>query len=212
MLESESTRCCGQHDHRARQSRDQGRRGWIQFGGAERSHPDETRGSSKFRCPSSKATQAYRQRGLPNLRTLHLFNLLILAAQGNRTPFASPDGEQRGGWGRPAPPSQILSVEGGSHGIARSAKGREGVDEVPRPGWGSRTRGRRSPTSRPASPAWNVPAPARCWAQHVHNCLWGGVAHAGSSPTVELVSGPLCPWREAGGITGRAPGGSQEPG
>ncbi len=131
-----------------------------------------------------------------NLRTLHLFISLIHAAQGNRTPFASPDREQQGGWGRPAPPSQILSVEGAPTGWRVGPKGREGVDEVPRPGWGSRTRSRRSPTSCSASPAWNVPAPARCWAQHVHNCLWGVVAHAGSSPTVELVnlvSGPLCP-------------------
>jgi hypothetical protein len=124
---------------------------------------------------------------------------LINAAHGDRAPFASPDGEQRDVVGR------------GSHVLARGAegplggrRGSEAVHEV-----GGRPR---SPASRSASPAWNVTAPARCWVQHVHNCLWGGVAHAGSSPTVELVSGPLCPWRKAGGITGRVPGGPQEPG
>jgi hypothetical protein len=98
--------------------------------------------------------------------------------------------------------------------LARRPRVRVGVDEVPESGWGSRTRSRSPQLVRSVTvaPAWNVPAPVGCWIQHVHNCLWGGVAHPGTSPTVEMVSGPLCPGREAGEITGRAPGGPQEPG
>ena len=70
------------------------------------------------------------------------------------------------------------------HGLARRPRIRVGVtvDEVPESCWGSRTRSRGPQLVRSISPAWNVPAPAGCWDQHLHNCLWGGVAHAGSNP------------------------------
>ena len=46
------------------------------------------------------------------------------AALGSRTPFASPHGEQLGGWGRPTPPAPFRR-EGSSH---------EGLAEVARAG------------------------------------------------------------------------------
>jgi hypothetical protein len=70
--------------------------------------------------------------------------------------------ESSGVAGVDPPHLRRYSPSRGSHGMARHGvgpRGRERVDEVPRPGWGSRTRGRRSPTSSSASPAWNVPAP-----------------------------------------------------
>ena len=43
-----------------------------------------------------------------------------IAAQGSRTPFASPDGEQQGGWGGPAPPASCSMRRGAaSRGLLR---------------------------------------------------------------------------------------------
>ena len=51
------------------------------------------------------------------------------AAQGNRTPFASPNGEQRVGWGRPSPPALSRPVGSPSGGHGRPPV--EGVGDVP---------------------------------------------------------------------------------
>ncbi len=40
-----------------------------------------------------------------NLRPLPLMRVVEDSCPGSRTPFSSPDGGQRGGWGVPAPPA-----------------------------------------------------------------------------------------------------------
>ena len=109
--------------------------------------------SPKFRSVSSKATRAYRPRGLPNLRPLHLcLPSLFNAAQGVRTPFASPAGEQQRWVGSTRPTDEGALRQGGSRERRLGRRSRVGVDEVPCQGRSGRTRGRRSPTSPPQHP------------------------------------------------------------
>ena len=118
--------------------------------------------SSKFRSTSSKATRAYRPRGLPNLHPLHLcLPRLFNAAQGVRTPFASPAGEQQRWVGSTRPTDEGALRQGGSRERRLGRWSHVGVDEVPCQGRSGRTRGRRSPTSPPSIPS--VERACTCW-------------------------------------------------
>ena len=89
--------------------------GWLSaLGGG---HPGRklsapSSGAQVQKPPGRTARAAYRTCALSTCSFLGLFN----AAQGIRTPFASPVGEQQGGWGKPAPPLKVLSAgaRGGS--------------------------------------------------------------------------------------------------
>ena len=109
--------------------------------------------SSKFRSTSSKATRAYRPRGLPNLRTLHLFlPWFVQCCPGDSDPICVP-GRRAAWWvGSTRPTYEGALRQGGSREQRLGRRSRVGEDEVPSPGRSGRTRGRRSPTSPPQHP------------------------------------------------------------
>ena len=172
--------------------------------------------SPKFRSVSSKATRAYRPRGLPNLRPLHLcLPSLFNAAQGVRTPFASPAGEQQRWVGSTRPTDEGALRQGGSRERRLGRWSHVGVDEVPCQGRSGRTRGRRSPTSPPQHPQRGT-----CLHLLGAGTSTSTIAFSGGwgthTPRMArwwyLESWPLCPGRGAVGSTGRAPGETREPG
>ena len=94
-----------------------------------------------------------RRSAVKNLRPLHLcLPSLFNAAQGVRTPFASPAGEQQRWVGSTRPTDEGALRQGGSRERRLGRWSHVGVDEVPCQGRSGRTRGRRSPTSPPQHP------------------------------------------------------------
>ena len=114
-------------------------------------------------------------------------------------PHLRPQTESSGVvWGRPSPPEPAHAV-GALLLVAQRAGRRRSRRCRWRRGAG-RTRSRRPPDPR----SMNVPAPARCWAQHVHNCLSGG-----DRPRWWCCPNPLCPM--ARGRAGQQAGPGKKP-
>jgi hypothetical protein len=157
----------------------------VPFGG--RSEPGVTVGmwARELHVPGAQVPKPPRRsaRAATRTCTLSTCSLQVLvrcAAQGSRTPFASPNGEQRGGWGGPSPPALTLDVGSASEGevghrtrVLAMCRGRRGA---------RRTRGRSTllwfdlwPLHERA-PRSNTPAPAGCCASKSTNAVQ--VAHA----------------------------------
>ena len=172
--------------------------------------------SSKFRSTSSKATRAYRPRGLPNLRTLHLFlPWFVQCCPGDSDPICVP-GRRAAWWvGSTRPTDEGALRQGGSRERRLGRWSHVGVDEVPCQGRSGRTRGRRSPTSPPQHPQRGT-----CLHLLGAGTSTSTIAFSGGwgthTPRMArwwyLESWPLRPGREAVGSTGRASGGSRGPG
>ncbi len=122
----------------------------------------------------------------------------IHAVQGSRTPFSSSKLGPKwraAGWFGVDPPHliRLKSFGRSSGGGVGDAEDGEGV--------AVREVGALQP---PGPGSMNVPAPAGYWAQHVHNCLPGGVSVEITPVLVSVVRAPCAPWREA--VRGNRPG------